>query len=510
MIRLRRIIAPLALLALASFGFAIPKALIIQGAAGAQTENGPVLLGDALAQALEEDGKLDPVVWSDADPVFRAALLDGRVKGSATNPTAEDVQAAAKALGCDYVIRVDVVLKGTSVSGHIDLMKGPQSVWTDTEAMDPHRSSSGDLDNAVRSVARTWVVHMSAGPLKKFVSEPHPPSAPPPAQGQAPTVGATADPVHPQPDSSKALAEAQTLIAGKKLSEATITLREAIDASPLDAKLRIALIDVLRQMGRKSEAADEATRASLLIPDSSELRALAAQSFIDTGQSAQAEAQLNEALARNPDDVATRTMIADMDLSALKAQAALEHIDAALKKAPSRDLTFRRATADALLGDGPGVSNDLNQANQLTNWTGSEDETYTRCMRALDNGLDQEIGDLRSLVQRATVKRTDPDVAKEIDDQTAVLKARQALLSGWTPPSAHKTSHGKRVLALNLLSEFLSGLKSFLSDGSEDTLGDANINLGEAVKQLVSARGALATEQGSIAKVWKHSPISSS
>ena len=509
--RIWRFITPFLLLALGGLASAtIPKVLIIQNSAGTQTDNGPILLGDALAQALEEDGKLDPIVWSDSDPVFRAALLDGRIKGSITNPTVADVQSAAKALGCDYVMAITVSMKGTGVSGHLDFLKGTQSIWSDSETMDPKRATSGDLDNAVRSVARTWSVHLTQGPLRKFASEPSPPVAPPPAQGQAPRVSATVDPVHQQPDSTKALAEYQALMAAKKVTEATTTLREAIDASPLDANLRIAFIQHLSKLGRNPEAAAEATRASLLIPDSSELRALAAQAFIDTGQSAQAETQLNEALARNPDDVPTRTMIADMDLGALKPQAALEHIDAAMKKAPSKDLAFRRALADALIGDGGAVTSDLAQATQLTNWTGSVDQTYVRCMRALDHGLDQGIGDLRSLVQRATVKRQDPEVAKAIDDQIAIVQARQALLSGWNPPSAHKSSHGKRVLALNLLSEFLSGLKAFLSDGSEDTLSDANINLGEAVKQFTSAREALATEQGSIAKVWKHSPIFSS
>ncbi len=509
--RILKFVTPFVLLALACLASAaIPKVLIIQNTAGTQTDNGPILLSDALAQALEEDGKLDPIVWSNSDPVFRAALLDGRIKGSLTNPTVADVQSAAKALGCDYVMKITVSMKGTGVSGHLDFLKGMQSIWNDSETMDPNRATSGDLDNAVRSVARTWSVHLTQGPLRKFASEPSPPVAPPPTQGQSPRDSATADPVRPQPDSTKALAEYQTLMAAKKVAEATTTLRRAIDASPLDAKLRIAFIQHLTQIGRKPEAAAEATRASLLIPDSSELRALAAQAFIDTGQSAQAEAQLNEALARNPDDVPTRTMIADMDLSALKPEAAIEHIDAALKKAPSKDLAFRRALADALMGDGGGVASDLAQANQLTNWTGSADQTYIRCMRALDHGLDQEVGDLRSLVQRATVKRQDPDVAKAIDNQIAILQARQAFLNGWNPPSAHKSSHGKRVLALNLLSEFLSGLKAFLSDGSEDTLSDANINLGEAVKQFTSAREALATEQGSIAKVWKHSPIFSS
>ena len=166
---------------------------------------------------------------------------------------------------------------------------------------------------------------------------------------------------------------------------------------------------------------------------------------------------------------------------------------------------LRRALANALLGDAASVGSDLGQAAQLS-WVGTEDQTYTRCMRVMDHAIDQGIGDLRSLVQRAAVKRDDPDVAKAIDDQITLIQARQAFMTGWAPPSSHKVSHGKRVLALNLLSEFLSGLKAYLSDGSEDTLSDANINLGEAIKQFTSARDALATEQGSIAKEWKHSP----
>jgi tetratricopeptide (TPR) repeat protein len=338
---------------------------------------------------------------------------------------------------------------------------------------------------------------MGAGPLRSLAVVPKPPEAPVVAPGKTPDVVLPTQ-TEIAPDSSKVLAEYQRLYSAKQVAKATNLLREAIDSMPLDAKLRVAFVQHLNSIGRHDEAAAEAQRALVLLPESPELRALAARTYINSGQSDLAEAQLNEALARNPDDPLTRTMVADLNLRALKPRAAIEHIDAAFKKTPTKDLAYRRATANALLGNGAAVEADLAQAAKLEST--SEIETYRLCMHVVDNGLDKRMGDLRSLFQRATVKRQDPEVAQLLDSQISLLQTHQKLLQGWPAPGIHKNSHGKRLLALNLLAQSLSGLKAFLSDGNEDTLSDSSIDLGETIKQFGLAKQALSMEEGSIAE----------
>jgi tetratricopeptide (TPR) repeat protein len=485
------------LLCVAAASFAVPKVLIVQVSSGTKSDTSPILLSDALAQALEEEGKCDPIVWSQTDPVFRGAMLDGRVP-TTEKPTPEDVATGQKALACDYVILTQVQIQGTALVGRIDMYKGAKPFWNDSTTMDPGRSSSNDLENAVLSIARTWALHISAGPLKAITAEPKAPPAAGPSQGQIPKSTVT-DPVPIVTDSVKAIAEYEKLMAANQVSEATNLLRQAVDSSPLDVSLRVKLIQHLTKIGRGNDAAEEARRASKLLPDSAELRALAAHAYIDSGQSDQAESQLNEALARNPEDPVTRAMLADIALNSQKTQAALEHIDVAMKKAPSKDLAYRRALCDAMIGDQTATQNDFALAAQLPNWTGSEDDSYKFCRKVFDAGMDQTIGDLRSLYQRAAVRRDDPEVAKAIEDQLAILQARQMFIDTWTPPSSHKKSQGICSLALKLLSQSLSELKAYLSDGSQDTLTDAGIDLGESIKQLSSARGALATE-GTVAR----------
>ena len=178
----------------------------------------------------------------------------------------------------------------------------------------------------------------------------------------------------------------------------------------------------------------------------------------------------------------------------------LEHLNIVLQKEPSKDLFYRRATVYALLGDMSGVLMDLADAEKAAKWTSSEALTYGFCMKVFDKGVDQSVGDLRSLLQRATVRREDPEVKEIIESNAHLVQVRQKLLDGWQAPASNKNSHGKRRLALNLLAQYLSGLKAYLADGNEDTLTDASIDLNEAIKQLSAARDALIKEEGNVAK----------
>ncbi len=494
-ISMRRLLLSLTLLCASAACFAVPKVLVVQIDRDPKAAH-PVMLDNALAESLEDEGKLDPIVWSQSDPVFRGAVLDGRVKGT-DFPSPNDVQAALKALKCDYLILAQAQVKGTAIAGRIDLYKGTKPIWNNSTSMDPGRSAPVDLENAIRSVARTWAMGMSSGPLKSIKAEPKPPEFSAPSQGQIPKTSTTDQ--TPPTDSSQTLAAYQQLMAAKKVEEATNLLRQAVDANPLDPKLRVQLIQHLRQIGRSRDAAEEARRAAALLPDNQEIRAIAAQAYLDSGQGDQAEAQLNEALARNPEDPVTRRMLADLAMKAQKPQAAIDHIDVAMKKAPSKDLAYRRALCDAVLGDSTAVQNDLAQGAQISTWN-QEEDTYRFCMGIFDEAMDQSVGDLRSLNQRAVVRREDPDVSKAIDDQLAILQARQMLIDDWTPPQSHKKSQGMLSLALKLLAQSLSGLKAYLTDGSQDTLTDSGIDLGEAIKQLSAAKDALAAEQGSVAR----------
>lgn len=494
---MNRLALTAASLALSAWTLAVPKALVVQIGEATSGKQGPIQIADAVAQALDEGGKLETVVWGITDPVFRAATLDGRLRETPDHPTPEQIQLAAKSLGCEYVVTVDVKSKETSLTGHIDLLKGDKEVWQDTQTMDPGRASLMDLDNTVRSIARTWSVKIGAGPLRDEKASPPPPKTPDPSPGQSPQIQIPVDTAPPPTDSTKTLEEFHRLTLAKQTAAAMNLIRQGIDAAPSDAKLRCAFIQLLQQTGRSREAAEEAKRALLLIPESADLRALAAQSFLNSGESDQAQAELNEALARNPDNLAARAAIVDIDLGALKPQAAIEHIDAAVKKSPSKDLYYRRAVANAMLGDLDSVKGDLANAQQAT-WTASEEATYLLGMSALDQALLQSAGDLRSLFQRAGVRREDAEVAQILGDQLRVVRARIELVDGWIAPSSHKLSHGKRRLALNLLTQALSGLKAYLADGNEDTLSDASIDLGEAIKQLSLAKSALTAEKGSV------------
>ena len=493
--KILRLIALAFSAALCGAAFCVPKALIVQYSVDSKDSDSPLNLADNLARALEDTGKLDTIVWSMSDPIFRAAVLDGKLGTVPDQPSLDQALDAAKTLHCDYTMSLQASLKGTTVSGKLEVFRGGRSVWSDSEQMDPGRASVTDLDNTLRSIARTWSFKLSQGLLKDIQSQPKPPETPAPSAGQIPPASGQQAPPKPEPpeDSSRLLAEYQAKIAAGKTSEGLILLREAIDAHPLDAPLRKAYIQHLQRAGRAAEAAAEARRATDLIPDDQELRALAAKAFLSSGKGDQALAELNEALARNPEDPVARSMAADLAMEGQRFAEAISHLDVVIRVAPSAPLLYRRAMVYGVLGNVPASVSDLAKAAQVK--SGAAPENWDEfCTSVMDDALDRTAGDLRSLAQRLAVRREDPDAQGELDSQMVLLKARSDFMAGWPTSDLHRKSSRRRNLALSLLAQSLSEFKAFVANGSEDTLTDANIDLGEAIKQLKSAREALTAE----------------
>lgn len=490
-----RVAASILFALLCALAAAVPKTLIVQISANPKEDASPLALGDGLARALEDTGKMDTIVWSMSDPIFRAAVLDGRLTTTPDRPSLEQILEAAKKLQCDYAMAIKAGLKGTEVSGKLEVYRGGRMIWSDSEAMDPGRSSILDMGNAVRSISRTWSFKMAQSILKDIQVEPKPPETPAPAAGQiaASPAATSLRPQKPE-DSSRILAEYQQKVAANHAAEALLYLRDAIDAHPLDAALRKAYIKHLQQDGKDEEAAAEAKRASALILEDQELRALAAKAFLHSGKGEDAMAELNEALARNPQDPVARAMAADLAMQGQRFAEALSHLDVVLKIAPSRPLFYRRAMVYGILGNGQAAQADLAQAASLPQEAAGAEDWDLFCCSILDAALDQTSGDLRSLAQRLAVRREDSDAQSELDAQIQLLKSRTEFAAAWPTTGLHKKSGLRRSLALSLLAQSLSGFKAFVTDGNEDTLTDANIDLGEAIKQLKSAREALSAE----------------
>lgn len=522
-------------LCLAAAASAAPEVLIIQLRAPRDAKEADnVAILSYIAQELDDEGRVVPIAWSLTDPVFRAAVDDGHIKRPPTYPSMELAFEIANKLRITYVLAVQVWKKDGSVLAKGALYKGGKILWKDpdlsaadmenrrkaleTEAknaakagaqapqVDPDLMESRlievtvgnagfDLDGASRSLARTWTHLLGSGP---FASHPAHPKAAPPVpvdEGTKPAVVAPPPPP-PKADNRKLSEDSMRLMAAGQTDAAIAMLRDAVDSEPLDAERRRLLIQSLLAAQRPRQAAEQGRRAAELLPTQIEFRTLAAQAWLQAGDLDEANADLNEAVARDPEAVATRSLLGDVSLHRLKPEDAITHYEVVIGKAPSTDALCRRALAYALLGQKDKVAADLVLVAK-SGWGSAAGASFIFTSTIIDRSVLPLGDDARTLLQRARVKPDAPEVATDIAEMLQQAEALAAVVEAVPIPQKHQPSAEQRKLALKLLAQFLAELSAYVRTRDEDALTDATIDLGEAIKNAKAAQERFATESAS-------------
>ncbi len=537
-----RLLLAFAFLIVAKLAQALPGVLIVQEMLPEDRFGDPnVAVANLLADGIEREGLFAPVVWSFTDPIFRAAVDEKKIMASDKPPTLEQAYEAAKKLRLDYIIFVRTYQYGNSVMGRIQLYRGTKLTWKDPEkgteiidpTFDPTPVTGVDKDgrptkttpkprmiktedramsilgpeglnreDSAASLVRTWIEYIKAGPMKGQAVQPKI-LTPEPLPGTNTKVPEGIVPkVKPQVDNKQLLADLDAMVRNGQIILAILILRDAVDAEPQDVERRVALVRTLLLVGQPELAAKEARRAAQLLPDKVELRAMAARAWMQAGREDEAMADLNEAVARDPNSVETRFLLAEVNLSKLRPQQAIEHLDAVLKEKPTGEAWFRYALAQTLLGDKEKAAEALAKAKEVGLPAGSQDVAvrYDSTLDVLDKSIMQLGEDLRALYNKAQVHRTDGEVKEEYQISQSVVLAWNAFLTSSPAPNLHRSSHDRRLLALNLLSQSLNELGTYLATNDEGLFADSRINMGEALKQFTAAQASYRSEIGGIAK----------
>jgi tetratricopeptide (TPR) repeat protein len=213
---------------------------------------------------------------------------------------------------------------------------------------------------------------------------------------------------------------------------------------------------------------------------------MAARAWLAAGQPEEAQEDLKQAIARDPDDPETRSLLAEIALKEGKPATAAEHLKHALDKGATPSLRFQMAVAQTGLGNLEAVQAELREAGD------PKDEVelrgrYDFAIPLLDGWAKTESGNLVALFQRALVRRTDPAVAEQVVRNKKQLDAFVALAQALPVPARHQSSHDRRLVALRLMVQCVGDLAAFLSSGSEDLISEGRISLGEAIRSLNSA-----------------------
>ena len=443
-----------------------------------------VAVSDYIAQELDTDGRVTPIVYSMTDPVFRTAAQSGRIKDVLDKPTAASAFNIAHQFGAEYVLIEESYQAGKAIRSRAKLFRDHRQIWKDEQELSVSTLATTDQDNTCRSIARTMIYRMNSGPLKGYKTRTKT-MTPDLAKGQAPVVPTAQVEAAPVSNNDQIKRQVNELVKAGRKDSAVLLLKDSVDTMPLDIDRRVLLINLMLSTDPLA-AAEEARRSTQLMPDHPELRALSAKAWMAAGKPDEAQRDLNEAVARDPGGTNTRLMLGELSLSQLEPEKAIEHLDQAIKQQDSSRTRYLRAVCRALMGNADGMVSDLNEASKLEPKPNESElsERYTLVSDLLDRLFSRDGVTVRMLTQRVVVKPHDRDLRDQIASISKSLQVRSTLLGVQAPPAERKQIYERRVLAHKLLAQSLIDLQTFSDRGDEDALSDSRINLGEALKQM--------------------------
>ncbi|MFN7172598.1 MAG: tetratricopeptide repeat protein [Fimbriimonadaceae bacterium] len=463
------------------------EVIVVQVQAPTRGESQPnVPLAELLAQKLDEEGRVVPIVWSLADPVFRAISEQGMSLEQIERPTERFALQQASKLKIPHVLVLTAVRNAETgmVDGHLKLMRNGREVWSEKVSFQADVFSP-DYNNQLETVARTWALQLGQGPLSNFAARPVPPrdeAVPPVPQGD-PVI----PPVRPAARGSELVQQGQDRLAEGRTKEGLLLLQQAIDAEPLDFERRQIYIDALLSVGRVQLAAREAAHCAALFPDRPEVRLLGARALLNEGKLDEALAQANEVLARGERSDAVLILLGDIAIQRGQNELALKHFTEVAENAPEK--AFRMSLAAALNGNRATFDRYLAQMPSPAIGHGPR-LLLAPQMEAI---LDERGGEIRSLIQEARVRPGEQQIVQQLNGISAQLGMLDELASRVTPPGDLPESWPYLQLAVKLMRQSAAEVVVALRDRDMNGVDDASLTLGEAFRAVRNYR-ALETE----------------
>lgn len=477
---------------------AVPRILVIQKIEKFSGDDPNVKIASMVASELDEEGRVEPIVWGLTDPIFRKALEQ---QWMINPPEVPSLDYAADVLGkfnAEYILYVKAMRGKGVIDIEAELYKGKRQIWKDKSQFTLSGTNPFDFENATRSAARTWAVKMSQEPFKDLPVKPRQGTPDPENSRLQNNNNVTVPPpITKKVDNTDLKNQVNQMLTLGRISSAVNLLRDAVDAEPLDAERRRMLVSALSQIGEPLLAAAEARRAAALFPEQVAFRVLAARSWMEAGNLEEATADINEAVARDANAPEIRLLMGEISLKALRYASAIEHFDATISKQPTAEAYFKRALARAMMGNLAGCQSDLEEAAKLepTPSVTVTRERYAFAVTMIDSMVQQTGQDIQSLFQRTRLNAKDQNLPIDCSVLSNRIDAIIQVLNKLPVPKVHTNSNGIRMLALKLLLQCLSDTKGSFGTLNEDVLTDATINLGEALKNYSSAIEAYINER---------------
>ena len=455
-------------------------------------------LMNPMANEIDGAGQLKCITYAIEDPILRDAFLAGKLKKPERFYTIEDILEASKILNAPYSIWIEGENSTIKIGNrnervlncHLTLYKNGKKVWDETDKQTVTVSNEHSADDTIRSVMSSLNSKMQLGPLKGFASHQKAGEVGV-GKGQSPIIPEANDDDPTLNDWNAIQTQVKAFIADKRYTSAEMMLRDAVDAAPTDPIRRKFLIDFLKSRD-KVDAAVAATIDSAAALGDPAMITSAARILLDANRTAEASEIVKDAIMSDPNSPAIQVIMAELQMRTAMPDQALKHLENSIKIKPSADAFLLRAVCRGLLGSAEGVKLDLDRATkespQILNIQ------YAQVASILDAAWEAEGPDIRSLFQKALLKRTSEEVADTVDAQDRMAKACLALLGENAPNVKYEKSHGTRLLALNLLVQTITELRHYIAKGDQESISEARIDFGEMLKTLADAKTQFSKE----------------
>lgn len=442
-----------------------------------------VACASMLAAELEAEGRVEPVVYSLTDPSLRAMLDERQVSTLKPAPSPEELRAFVKKLGFQYLLVISVQQAGPTVSGMAELYRGGglKPEWTNAKQTAVQVGSMPSIDSSARSLASSWSALLATGPFKKLPSRPKA-HTPDPQPGPIRNLDPPSAPLRPVSDPRPA---AEALMREAKPAEAIVMVADAIDASPLDSKLRALMIELLLKAGQPEAAALEARSAAELFPAEVGFQLLAAKSWLRLGRIEEAAADLAGPLSRDAATPEAQLLLGELCLYKGQFDEAINWLTQGLSSQPGARGLLLRAIANAFAGKADACREDLARASQLDSALLANE--YENVLALIRQPIDSLRAELFEVLQAG--RTTDSSAALTARAEAAKLRATAMaeLLDGLRPASLNGPSHQMRKLACKLLVQAAGDVLVFLRTREPNVGDEATLGLSEAAKTFAAA-----------------------
>ena len=498
---------------------------IVQKTAPAEvaTSTEPAGIGlRAIRKAFQDEGVVDPMVFSTDSPTIARAMLETRVTlDRDAEPTEAERLKIAAACGANFVVTIGY--SRTAVTDDPSLLaenaslgdKAPTLEMTATEVKSGKVASSGKrwqdrirvgdslsasessrrsgLSDAVNTAARTLVLRFLGTPALRELRRLTPSAEFLPKPVAPPTV---AEPSEPDIDPGKAALDARTraeaILKDGNLEEGIRSLRRAVSLAPLSLSLRLSLARAYVQAKRPDRAGDEARRALELgvegdAASRTALIELLATTKQASGDSEGAEETYKTILATEPGNATANLALGGIYLGRGEIDAAEPHLKAAAAQKPAPQAALlglaRIAAARGNIDEAlpylsapevdPAAREELGSALFL--------ETSMRIALRFNQN--------RAGFESKTLERE--TFLKTVEAQRKRAAGMQKLLAATPPlpgaPAELQAARKHHQLAASLLVQSLTNMESYLKDGKPEAAAQSKLYLGEFFNELREA-----------------------